>query len=635
MIRDLLKRYPAAGLALILTLFSIGYRLYAERHPAELPSAAFDSQVMTQGVVTKVDLTRGSTVITLGVDSIDSLAISDIKILVYTDAGTTPPAVGDRLTVTSTLRPMVDYGDIPHEESIRTANLLRGIVADTYASPDDIVITGYEPSWQATLATERLAIVDRLGRQHLSDDTFGILSALLVGYDDELNPAMRDNFRLAGVAHILALSGFHVGIIIMLISLALYPLRISLRLRPWRLILTALLLWGYAALTAFPPSVVRAVTMATILLLNKLMGQRHNIVNSLALAWCVLIIIWPMSIFDAGTQLSFAAVIGILAFARQLNPVSPRRRIAYNAVSLITVPVGAVLGTFPVTVAWFHAVPMLFLFSNILLAIITPILMIGGLLLLGVSYAGTSWSVLSGALNTLTNLTSKVVGAIAGCGAANFDGLYLTSAAIALIIIMVASLAVIVNLRNKRYRLIAASIMIVSCVMLPVAGSPQPEEFSPRIARRVNSTVIISRQGDSLIAVHSCRPSSRHRIIADLTRATEPYRRLSGIDSLIMPEGDFSYGCMHRVGDTIMVGNRRLAIARTAVKRDTVRRQSVELLLVGNRFAGDAGHLLDLTPCDTVIIGVELRRDRAAKVIDACLRRGIPYIDLRRHRPSL
>lgn len=634
MVSDLLKRYPAAGLALIFTIFSIGYRLYADRHPVELPDEAYDSQVVTTGVVTRVDLTQKSTVITLRADSIDSQTISDIKILVYTDAGAAPPHVGDRLSVRSMLRPMTDYGDIPYEESVKRANQRRGIAADTYASADHIDLIGFEPSWQASLARQRLAIVDRLGRQHLNDNTFGILSALLVGYDDELNPAMRDDFRIAGVAHILALSGFHVGIIIMLISLALYPLRISLRLRPWRLILAAILLWGYAALTAFPPSVVRAVTMATILLLNKLLGQRHNIVNSLALAWTILIIIWPMCIFEAGTQLSFAAVLGILAFARQLNPVKPRNRVAYTAVSLVTVPVGAVLGTLPVTVAWFHAVPLLFLISNTLLAIIIPILMIGGLLLLAVSFAGTTWMVLSSALNGLTDITADAIGAIARCGIARIDGLYLTAAAIASIIVVVAALAVIVNTRDKRYRLIFTGIIVIFCCLMPIF-SARPEAFSPRVARRNNATTIISRQGNSLIAVHSCRPTSRDRIIADLTRATEPYRRRNGIDTLIMPEGDFSYTGMQRLGDTVTVDNRRIAIARTAVKRDTVRRPAVDLLLIGNRFAGDAGHLLDLTPCDTVLIGVELRRDRAAKVIEACDMRGVPYIDLRRHRPSL
>lgn len=186
-----------------------------------------------------------------------------------------------------------------------------------------------------------------------------------------LAPALRDDFRGAGIAHILALSGFHVGIVAMLVMWLTRPMLAAGRARLLRPVVVLAAVWAFAALGGFSPSIVRASVMLSLLLAARLLGRYTSTLNALALAALAILAWRPSALFDVGFQLSFGAVGGILAFAGPLNPFDLRTRPRLHAAAaLVAVPLGATLATAPIVASVFGSLPLLFLPANMLVSVL-------------------------------------------------------------------------------------------------------------------------------------------------------------------------------------------------------------------------------------------------------------------------
>ncbi|MDE6486164.1 MAG: ComEC/Rec2 family competence protein [Muribaculaceae bacterium] len=186
-----------------------------------------------------------------------------------------------------------------------------------------------------------------------------------------LAPALRDDFRGAGIAHILALSGFHAGIVAMLVMWLTRPMLAAGRARMLRPVVVLAAVWAFAALGGFSPSIVRASVMLSLLSGARLLGRYTSTLNALAVAALAILAWRPSALFDVGFLLSFGAVGGILAFAGPLNPFDRRTRPRLHAAaSLVAVPLGATLATAPVVAGVFGSLPLMFLPANMLVAVL-------------------------------------------------------------------------------------------------------------------------------------------------------------------------------------------------------------------------------------------------------------------------
>ena len=196
-----------------------------------------------------------------------------------------------------------------------------------------------------------------------------LLKGLLLGQRGQIDPEIQQRFARTGVIHVLAVSGLHVGFILLLLMGLFSMLRLP---EIPRTILLILALVIYTSLTGGKPPVVRASLMAAIILLGYLFQRRANAVNSLAVAALILLMINPLMLFDAGFQLSFLAVLGILLFYnRVLNffRFSPQnalqRFLKMKLLPLLIVSFAAQLGTLPLTLYYFHRLPTYSLLANL------------------------------------------------------------------------------------------------------------------------------------------------------------------------------------------------------------------------------------------------------------------------------
>ncbi|MBI5149652.1 MAG: ComEC family competence protein, partial [Candidatus Omnitrophica bacterium] len=139
----------------------------------------------------------------------------------------------------------------------------------------------------------------------------GIMEGFLLGDRYNIPRHINDLFQRAGVVHILAISGFNVGIVayVIFLFLKIFPLG-----RRWHYILTILILAAYAVLTGAQPPVVRAAIMATVFLAGFILEREPESLNTLSCAALLILFVNPVNLFDVGFQLSFVSVLAIIVF---------------------------------------------------------------------------------------------------------------------------------------------------------------------------------------------------------------------------------------------------------------------------------------------------------------------------------
>jgi len=219
-----------------------------------------------------------------------------------------------------------------------------------------------------------------------------ILSALLLGETSLLSKEITSDYSVAGVVHILAVSGMHVALIYELI---LFILKLILRKkRKWlTFFLAMMLLWGYGAITGFSASVVRACCMFTFFVLSDCFLLSRNTGNTIAGSTLLILYFQPYLIFNLGFLLSLSAVLGIVV----IHPIIMRHcytenKIAYYLISSTSITLSATFTTLPLTLYFFHSFPTYFILANLILVPWSTLLLYFGiafLLLSGIPIIGS------------------------------------------------------------------------------------------------------------------------------------------------------------------------------------------------------------------------------------------------------
>jgi competence protein ComEC len=206
-------------------------------------------------------------------------------------------------------------------------------------------------------------------KTNITDDSQqAILLALLIGYTSELNDDIRQSFTETGIMHLLAVSGMHVGIIFLVLNFMFKGL---LKLRKGNIIfiiVVSLMLWIYAGITGFSPSVLRATIMFNFLLIGKNIRKVNFVYNSILVSAFLLLLFEPMLLFHVGFQLSYAAVIGIVFVQPYLNSLlTTRSWIVKTLWPLISVTLSAQFFTLPLILYYFSQFPVYFFLANLLI----------------------------------------------------------------------------------------------------------------------------------------------------------------------------------------------------------------------------------------------------------------------------
>ena len=264
--------------------------------------------------------------------------------------------------------------------------------------------------------------------RHLSKNSAGIMNALILGERYDIPKNLKDLFVQTGTAHILAISGFNVGIVAFLIFMFLKVIRLN---RASQYVLTILGVVFYAVLTGGQASVVRAAIMAVIFLLSFLVERETEPLNSLALAAVIILALNPLDLFNVGFQLSFISVFFIVQYAPKLfRWISKRWPDTETAVSKarlfilqsLAVSLVACLGVGGLIAYYFHIATPITVFANL---IIIPLTSLNTALGVGLIGAGLIFPSMAGVFTSCIDLTLNLMIAVV-YGLSRAPGAYFT-----------------------------------------------------------------------------------------------------------------------------------------------------------------------------------------------------------------
>ncbi len=156
---------------------------------------------------------------------------------------------------------------------------------------------------------------ERLDRLDLPEDGQAVVNAMVAGDKTGISYELRSAYARSGTSHLLAVSGLHVGIVFMLANFLLRWLLLAPNGHRWRNGVVILLVWIYAAIANFPPSVIRAAFMFSVLQFSLASSSAYVSLNTLAAAAFMMLIVNPLFLFSLSFQLSFIAVAGIILWA--------------------------------------------------------------------------------------------------------------------------------------------------------------------------------------------------------------------------------------------------------------------------------------------------------------------------------
>lgn len=392
-------------------------------------------------------------------------------------------STGDRILLQSSIRRFKNFnnpGGFNYRQYMADQNIWGTLYAGTY----DVERIKRSSS---ALASIRHAVhrfrnrFDSAVQKAGSGESAAVLSALVVGKRDRINPGLREAFNSAGAGHLLAISGLHVGIVAacsFAVFKWLFSRSRSFLLRGWTVraaaLLTILPVAAYAMISGMSPSTQRAAIMATVFLAAFILEKPYSPANTIAAAALFILSVYPPALFSISFQLSFAAVssiffgLHIFSGTRVLIPDAETQSVFFKFLKRIAafslISVFAIIGTMPLVMHYFNLAAPAAVVSNLILVpwigfVVVPAGLVSALFF-GFSQTAGTWCL--AAADTILNPAVTVIHKIADIPFGSFKTVTPTAAEVILIylIIILAGLLAARKYRD-RGRLPAILLIIV------------------------------------------------------------------------------------------------------------------------------------------------------------------------------
>jgi len=393
----------------------------------------------------------------------------------------------------------------PHQFNYKHYLKKQGINQQVYITHQEILLLDESKvSLLRFIDAFRVKIQKSLRRYHFTDDELAVMNALLLGQRQEISKQLSDNYSKAGAIHILAVSGLHVGVILLILSLILKPLERVNNGKLIKLVLVILSLWFFAILAGLSASVIRAVTMFSAIALGQFFNKRNAVEHSLIFSMFIILLWKPLFLFDVGFQLSYTAVFGIIWIQPVLYQLwKPNFFIVDKGWQLITVSVAAQLGVLPISLFYFHQFPALFFISNLIIIPFLGVILGLGLVVLVLSYESILPLFLEGFYGDVISILNKVVAFVARQESFLFSEI--SFSALKMIfsyLLIISGFQLFLKLNTKRCFLFFGSILAFQCVLiLEKYTIAQKSEFI--VFHKSKNSIIGIRKGSSFELYHS------------------------------------------------------------------------------------------------------------------------------------
>ncbi|MGN6619239.1 MAG: ComEC/Rec2 family competence protein [Ilyomonas sp.] len=311
------------------------------------------------------------------------------KMLIYIAKDSIVPAVGygSQIVFNKPLQEITNSGN-PGAFDYKRYCLFKDISHQVFLKQSDYIVLPHknENAFQKWLYDVQQNVINTMHAYIPGKTEQGVAEALLIGYREDLDKELVQSYSNTGVVHIIAISGLHLGLIYGLLVWLFTPFKNKRWYKPVKFIVIFLFLWLFTLIAGAAASILRSAVMFSFILIGEMLSRKTKIYNTLAASAFCLLVYNPFYLWDVGFQLSYAAVISIVAFMKPVyHLIDVHNKMLDKLWQLSSVTIAAQILTLPFILYHFHQFPVLFLLTNLLVVPLSGFILYGLMLLLLVS----------------------------------------------------------------------------------------------------------------------------------------------------------------------------------------------------------------------------------------------------------
>ena len=617
---------PVLVISLAVAALALGWLAAIIHCPPKLTVEQRTERVL-QGRITQLDYTDFS--MRLGIVVLDK-DLPRCKVLVSTRGCDYTLREGDIVAWQATLSEVGNLGNPYEMDYAAWLRDSRGIRYQQHIPIGQVKKTGYYPTLLTRMKAIRRDLALKVYNSRLTAPAQRLVVALLLGETGTIDKETRQEFSAAGIAHVLALSGLHVGIIALIVWILLFPLD-YLRQQKLRLVLTLVSIALFAVFTGLSPSVVRSAVMIGFTFASVMFSRRSVPLNSLCMAALAILVFSPSALYSVGFQLSFITVAAILLAGRVPKAFQSRLKAVNYITATVFTSIVAMLATMALTAHYFHIVSWASVISNLLVMPVLPLFMILGALFLLVTLAGMQWHLLDLGLDTISDYIRWTASTISACPVSHVKGVYVS--AVGTIISMAVLLLLVMWLyrHNLRY-LLAAGCAIVLLLAHSLWLNVNTSHRGLIVFNSFSSTPVMYYDGGS---AWLWAPDDEETDVATVSRYYSGFLARQGISEMTLMGNDTTSlmnGVMFKPPFAYLQGHRLLAVGRGNWKKMTAKGSKMQLdeIIVTKRFHGTVAKLRELYDFNQLIISGAIQPVTLESLLHECDSLGINYHALAR-----
>lgn len=345
-------------------------------------------------------------------------------------------------------------------------------------------------------------ITIKLKEHNFKPDELAIINALLLGQRQDISEEIYNSYTRAGAIHILAVSGLHVGIVLLLLSFVLKPVEYIRHGKTIKVLMILFFLWGFAIVAGVSASVTRAVTMFSIVAIAMHWKRPTNIYNTLAISMFILLLFKPMFLFDVGFQLSYLAVLSIVTIQPILyNIWKPKLKVFNFFWKILSVTIAAQFGVVPISLYYFHQFPSLFFISNLAIIPFLGFILGLGILVIFLAVLNILPEFLASIYGQTINAMNLIVNWVSSQEQFLFKNISITLLQVIVCYLLIITFVKYITKRSyANLRLLLIAILVLQSVFIYTAFINSNEEFI--IFHKSRYSLIGIKNGKNLIAYH-------------------------------------------------------------------------------------------------------------------------------------
>ena len=535
-----LRLRPYFFLPLAIIAFALGWLAAIVHNPPRIDTAEYNDKILC-GRVVNLEYTDFS--MRLTVDVLDN-DVQACKVLVSTRGCDYTLHAGDLIAWPAALHEVGNLGN-PGEMDY-AAHLLHseGIRYQQHLPVSKIKKVGHSPTLFTRLSNIRRHLGLKVFNTSLSPAAQRFVVALLLGNKRFIDNATRQEFSAAGVAHVLALSGLHVGFIALIIWWLLFPLD-YLGWKRWRLVITLAAIAMFAVIT----------------------------------------------------------VGALLLFARLPQVLESRYRLLNWLTTTAITTLVAMLATVALTAYYFHTVSLVSVLANLLILPILPVFMVLGAIFLLVTAAGMQWQVLNGALDAVYRYIHWAAEATSSLPGSHLSGIYVSAFGVAAYFVILAFVILWFYRRSYRYLLVAGCTFVILLGHSLWVDIKTPRQGLVTLSSFTSTPILYYSNGMGYVWI----PDEEALDSADFARFYAGFMSRQNIHDLKFITGGDSLrmdDAIIRPPYAFLAGHRLLAAGSGKWKQATAisRQQPLDEIVITKRFQGSISRLQELYQFKQVVV---------------------------------